>query len=177
MAIAALVDVDYGSRVGVAASLCAAVNALGGTQVGVPSQMGSYDHPSTMINFLRAAAAAVGVAPPTDNLDYSGFVPLGNAIIASVNARSAAPVNTTPPSIAGSAVHGSVLTCTPGVWVPPTATITRQWVRSPSTNVGTGALTYTTVVGDETFNITCVETATTLGGSASSTSNAIGPIT
>lgn len=86
MALALLVDVDYGSRVGVAASLCAAVNALGGTQVAVPSQSGSYDHPATLIKFLRAAAAAVGAPVPTDNLDYTEFVPMCNLVIAGINA-------------------------------------------------------------------------------------------
>ena len=64
--IPALIDVDYGSRVGVTVRLCTEVNALGGAQVPVPSQAGAYDHPSTLIRYLRAAADAVGSPVPTD---------------------------------------------------------------------------------------------------------------
>lgn len=92
MAMAALVDVDYGSRVSVAAALCAAVNALGGTQVPVPSNAGSYDHPATLIRFLRAAASATGALVPTDNLDYTEFVPMCNLIIDAINGVTEPPV-------------------------------------------------------------------------------------
>ena len=76
-----LPDVDYGSRVTVAMEICKAVNAKGGTQVPVPSQWGAYEHPSTLIKYLRACASVVGVPVPTDNVDYTHFLPLCNAII------------------------------------------------------------------------------------------------
>ena len=85
MAIVPLIDVDYNSRVAVTINLCTEVNALGGAQVPVPAQSGAYDHPSTLITFLRAAAAAVGSPVPTDNLDYTEFVPMCNAVIEGIN--------------------------------------------------------------------------------------------
>jgi len=91
MAMASFIHIDYGSRVGAVVQICKAVNALGGSQVPVPSQWGAYDQPATLIGFLRRAAMAVDVNPPTDNIDYTGFQPLCNAIVAGINADLLAP--------------------------------------------------------------------------------------
>jgi hypothetical protein len=90
----------------------------------------------------------------------------------------APPSNMTPPHITGSHVVGSSLTTTNGSWAgEPAPTFTRQWKRGPSTNIGTGALTYTTVTGDIGSTITCMVTATNSLGIVTVTSNVFGPIT
>jgi hypothetical protein len=172
-----LVDVDYSARVAVAANLCSEVNQLGGTQIPVPSQAGTYDHPSTLIWFLRAAAAAVGIPVPTDNLDYTHFVPLANAVIGGINAAAqpAMPANTILPAMSGSIAVPGPLQCTNGTWTPPGVAFTRQWKRG-TTNVGTGANSYVLSAADETFMISCVVTGTNEAGSVQATSNAVGPI-
>jgi hypothetical protein len=96
---------------------------------------------------------------------------------AAITSGDVAPSNSVAPVVSGSAVTGSVLTATNGTWAgSPTPTFSYQWKRG-ATNVGTNVNTYTTVVADETFNITCVVTGTNIAGSANATSNAIGPIT
>lgn len=91
---------------------------------------------------------------------------------------SGAPANSVAPVVTGSTVYGSVLTVSNGTWSgTPTPTFTYQWKRGGTTNIGTGVNTYTTVAGDETFNITCVVTGTNSQGSASATSNSFGPVT
>jgi hypothetical protein len=177
--VAALIDVDYGSRVAATINLCTLVNELGGTQVPVPAQTGSYDHPSTLIKFLRTAASVVGIPVPTDNIDYTHFTSLANAIITAINAAAqpALPANTVAPVITGSVSVGNTLTVSNGTWTPAGVALTRQWIRQGGTNIGTGANTYVTVPADESNTITCRVTGTNETGSTPVTTTAFGPIT
>lgn len=87
------------------------------------------------------------------------------------------PVATTPPSIAGDATVGAVLTATAGVWTGnPIPTVTRQWLRSGAAISGATGSLYVTTQADLGASITLRETAANSVGSKSATSNAIGPI-
>ena len=83
------------------------------------------------------------------------------------------PINSAAPVISGSAVSGSVLSCTTGTWRGyPTPTYSYQWKQGVS-NIGTDSSTYTVVTGDTGYSITCIVTAINTHGSASATSNGI----
>jgi hypothetical protein len=69
------------------------------------------------------------------------------------------------PYVSGAAAHGSQLSCTQGNWVGTPTSYAYQWKRNGTTNVGTSANTYTTVVGDVGTSIGCVVTATNATGS------------
>jgi hypothetical protein len=87
-----------------------------------------------------------------------------------------APTNLVPPSLSGTATQGETLTLTPGSWSGnPIPSVTRDWQRDGLSTGQTG-LTYTLTAGDVGGTITVVETATNSQGTATATSNAIGPI-
>lgn len=84
-----------------------------------------------------------------------------------------APVMVSANVISGNDYVGQVLTTTNGSW-SGTATITYsyQWYRD-STPIGTNSNTYTQVLADADYDITCQVTATNSYGSSASTSNSI----
>ena len=85
------------------------------------------------------------------------------------------PYTTVAPVISGSNLIGSTLTCTPGTWAgKPTPSLSfRQWKADGVNISGENGLTYVIAAGYAGKNITCVETATSLTGTASSSSNQI----
>jgi hypothetical protein len=77
------------------------------------------------------------------------------------------------PVISGTTVVSQVLTSTTGTWTGiPIPTYSYQWKRGVA-NIGTNSSTYTLVSADAGQTITCVVTATNVGGSANSTSNSL----
>jgi hypothetical protein len=87
------------------------------------------------------------------------------------------PVNVSMPTISGSLPHGNVLTSTQGTWQNSPTSYAYQWQRNGVSIAGANASTYTTTTADQTYMITCAVTATNAGGSSTSTSNMLGPIT
>lgn len=85
------------------------------------------------------------------------------------------PYTTVAPAISGSNLIGSTLTCTPGTWAgkPTPSPAVRQWKADGVNISGETGLTYVIAAGYAGKNITCVETATSLTGTASSSSNQI----
>lgn len=77
---APLVDVDFSNRLNTVIRICTLTNAQGHT-VPVPNQAGTFDLASDMLPFLAAAAAAMGASVRT-NIDYTGFQPYCNEILA-----------------------------------------------------------------------------------------------
>ena len=87
--------------------------------------------------------------------------------------RPAAPENTAPPAITGTAQVGEVLTATPGAWDGVAAPdLSYQWEADAVAIDGATGLTYTPVVDDIGAVITVSETARNWKGSASETSAA-----
>jgi hypothetical protein len=70
-----------------------------------------------------------------------------------------APVNTTRPSISGSAVEGNTLTASNGSWNGATATYTYQWQRCDATGAGCHVITDAT---SQTYSPTSLDAGNTL---------------
>jgi hypothetical protein len=88
----------------------------------------------------------------------------------------AAPVNTTAPSIVGTATTGSTLTCTTGTWTGvPSPTYSYRWQRNGANITGAIAAAYVLQVADEGQTIRCVVTAANSQGTASANSNTVTP--
>jgi len=92
-------------------------------------------------------------------------------------AAGAAPANSAPPTISGTAQVGQVLTVSVGTWTGiPAPTLTHQWRRCDSAGsnctdiAGATSATYTIVTGDIGATIRVVETGTNATSNASATS-------
>jgi Bacterial Ig-like domain (group 3) len=111
----------------------------------------------------------------TATTDTDGSAMMTSAPTAQVTALPPAPpVNTSPPTIAGTAQQGKVLTMTQGQWTGAT-TITDQWeLCTPTCSAISGSIgtTYTPTAADVGHTVEVVETATNTGGSTTIT---IGP--
>jgi hypothetical protein len=161
-----------------------ALTATSGTWTGSPTPTYAYQwkrgatNVGTNVNTYTTVSGDIGstITVVVTATNSAGNASATSLPTAAITAGNVAPSNSVAPVISGSTVTGSVLTATNGTWAgSPTPTFSYQWKRG-STNVGTNVNTYTTVVADETFNITCVVTGTNVAGSANATSNAVGPI-
>lgn len=86
------------------------------------------------------------------------------------------PVNTVAPVISGTATEGQTQSSTQGTWSPPGDTYAYQWKRDGANISGATSTTYVLVLADVGALITCTVTATNADGSASATSNSLGPV-
>ena len=101
---------------------------------------------------------------------YAGY-------IGSLGGVPAAPTNTTPPSISGTAQVGETLTATNGTWDGiPAPTYSRQWKADDADISGATGTTYELTEAEEGASITVTVTATNSEGSASATSSATDPV-
>jgi hypothetical protein len=97
-------------------------------------------------------------------------------------ASAAAPTNTTPPTISGTAKVGSALTANDGTWANSPTSFSYQWQRCASDGRGCGDITsatsktYTPVTGDVGHALRVVVTAANSDGKASATSDATNPV-
>ncbi len=89
-----------------------------------------------------------------------------------------APLNTSPPTIGGSAIQGQTLTATPGSWTgSPTPTFTYQWLRCDTVGVncapiaGAAGQSYLLAAGDIGSTIVAQVTGSNSAGSASASSS------
>ena len=88
------------------------------------------------------------------------------------------PVNTVAPSISGTTTVTSTLTGTPGTYSgTEPITLTHQWKRNGVAISGETGLTYVLTLADVGMTITWDEVATNSVGTASETSNELGPVT
>ncbi|TQX90251.1 MULTISPECIES: hypothetical protein [unclassified Rhizobium] len=85
------------------------------------------------------------------------------------------PVTTVAPSITGTAANGQTLTARNGTWTN-NPTLSRVWKRDGNTIAGQTAATYVCVFADVGSTITTTTTAVNAYGTATATSNGIGPI-
>jgi hypothetical protein len=81
-----------------------------------------------------------------------------------------APVNSSPPAIAGTAAVGGSLSCSPGSW-SGSPTFAYQWLRDGSAIPGATSASYTVGSGDVGHSLSCRVTATEADGSAQATSS------
>ncbi len=86
---------------------------------------------------------------------------------------TAAPTNSAAPSISGSNVAGSTLTCSSGTWDDTNATLAYQWLKDGASISGATNSTHMTSDADVGVAITCQVTATNIGGSSSATSASV----
>jgi hypothetical protein len=161
------------------------LTATSGTWTGSPTPTYAYQwkrgatNVGTNVNTYTTVSGDIGstITVVVTATNSAGNASATSLPTATITAGNVAPSNSVAPVISGSTVTGGVLTATNGTWAgSPTPTFSYQWKRG-ATNVGTSVNTYTTVVADEGFNITCVVTGTNVAGSANATSNALGPIT
>ncbi len=85
------------------------------------------------------------------------------------------PESTTPPSILGTPLVGSQLTCEPGTFTG-SPTLSEQWLRDGAPITGGTGTSYTPVAADVGHQIACQVTATDTHGSVTVTSAAVQPL-
>lgn len=88
----------------------------------------------------------------------------------------APPTNTVAPVVSGTPSVGQTLASTNGVWTNSPTGYTYQWKRNGSNISGATNSTYLLVTADVGATITITVVATNADGSASATSNGVGPI-
>jgi len=122
--------------------------------------------------------AAVDCVVTATNSGGTLAVASSNAV--TVGAALAAPVNTVPPAISGTAEVGQVLSCAPGTWTGnPVPGLSYQWQRDTGGGFADipGATTadYSLAVADDAATIGCTVTAANSEGAASAQATA-GPV-
>jgi hypothetical protein len=117
------------------------------------------------------------VAANSDGTTYGYDETLTTSTVTNV-----APVNTTAPSIGGSALQGQTLSVSPGTWTPAPGGYTYQWQASTDGGVtwsnisGATGLSYQVAAGDLGAEIQVIVTATNAYGSSSAVSAPAGPV-
>jgi hypothetical protein len=86
------------------------------------------------------------------------------------------PVNTVAPVISGSAEVGANLTSTTGTWSFSPTSFAYQWRANTTAIANATANVFTLTSTQLGANITCNVTATNIAGSATATSNSLGPV-
>jgi hypothetical protein len=84
-----------------------------------------------------------------------------------------APVFTTDPVLSGAPEVGSTLTCSPGTWTGPQATVAYGWQRSGIAIAGQTGATYLVTSADEGAALNCEALVESEGGVATAASNAL----
>jgi hypothetical protein len=141
----------------------------------IPSATGS-----TYTVMLADVGYTIRVQVTATNPDGDG-VATSNAT-AIVQLAGAKPVNTSEPTISGTATQGQLLTGTTGSWSNDPTSFAFQWLRCPpdggfgdgsncATIAGATGNSYTLAAADVTFRLRLRVTATNASGSASAASN------
>lgn len=95
---------------------------------------------------------------------------------AKARGKEPAPLNTVAPAITGTATTGNTLTCSTGTWKGTSPSYTRQWYNAGVAIGGATNSTYVLQAGDVGDAITCIVTATTsAGGATTQVSNTVTP--
>ena len=89
------------------------------------------------------------------------------------DAQTAPPTVVDVPHATGTGTVGQILTCTMGNWNGEPVAYAWQWLRGGTPILGATADTRLLTAADSGQSLSCKVTATSGGGSASSTSNAI----
>jgi hypothetical protein len=138
------------------------VTALHETSSSGWAQVLSYDTSSDATRYTAAGSLAVGMKPSTID-DFGG----------GTVAAASPPVNTSPPTVSGSAVQGQTLTGGNGSWTGnPAPTLTDQWLRCDSGGANCAAIaaatsmTYVLAAADVGSTIRFQVTGTNTAGNA-----------
>jgi hypothetical protein len=160
------------------------LSVTNGTWTGVPSPTFAYQWKKNGVNISGATSSAYttvsGDIGATITCTVTATNSQGSASATAtgvvVTAAPLAPSNTVAPVISGSANIGATLTATTGTWNGyPAPTYAYQW-KSDGVFVGTNSSSYVVQASDNGKSITCTVTATNASGSASATSNVLGPV-
>jgi hypothetical protein len=111
----------------------------------------------------------------SDSFSFTGYTYGAPLVLASFKPLLA-PVNTVAPLATGMAQVGNTLSTTDGTWLNTPDSYAYQWQRDGTNISGATASTHVLVTADVGTTVSCVVTATNLGGSGLSYSNGIGPI-
>ena len=144
-----------------------------------------YPTPTRFIEWLRDGSLVSGATGPTfviSTLDAGHGIrcrvtAINNA--GSTQVRSAQvtaydkPVNLAVPSVTGTPAVGQLLSCIGASWQYPVVSTSTLWLRDGVAIAGANASTYTLQAADAGHQISCRETATNAGGSASEESDQI----
>jgi hypothetical protein len=163
------------------------LSASTGTWVGYPASTYTYqwNRSGTPVGGATASTYLLTAADDTASMtvtvtatNASGSASATSAATATVTGVATAPSNVVAPIIAGTAQATFTLSVSsPGTWNGyPAPTYAYQW-KSAGVNVG-GATSSSYVLqnSDVGNNVTCAVTASNASGSASATSNALGPV-
>jgi hypothetical protein len=110
------------------------------------------------------------------------LVAIAAAAIFATAARAAAPVNSAPPTITGTAKVGATLTASDGTWTNSPTSFSYQWQRCSSDGTGCGDITgatsktYSPTNGDVGHALRVAVTAGNADGKASASSGATDPV-
>jgi hypothetical protein len=132
---------------------------LGRTQLPLPS--------SPVFGLARPAFCSV--------TDQRGVArPQGGACDSGAAESATPPVNTTPPSVSGTAASGQTLTCDPGTFTQA-PTLALQWLSDGAAISGATGSTFTVTDAQLDTAVQCRVTATNVGGTTAATSAAVVP--
>jgi Carboxypeptidase regulatory-like domain len=105
-----------------------------------------------------AAAEVVAVVAPSTTF----------SIDAALQPTATLPVNTSPPTVSGTAVVGGTLLCADGSWTgTPPPTFTQQWLRDGAPIAGALGSSYVAQAADAGHNVSCLVTAKNARGQKS----------
>jgi len=138
----------------------------------------------------RGAVGIVGATSSTYTLVTADVGALMSCAVTATNAAGSAyalantigpvtgavPVNSVAPVVSGTPTVGQILTTTNGTWSNSPTGYAYQWKRDATNISGATANSYTLVTADVGAMMSCVVTATNTFGSASTASNALGPV-
>jgi hypothetical protein len=153
---------------------------------GVPQPQFGSGNPTTPPGYFTSFTTT----PPSPPIVFANVAMIGNnnpppstpgqtpppVHVANEPAASAPPVSTSAPVLSGTPTVGDVLSVTVGNWNNEPTAYGYQWLRGATPIQGASASTYTLATADVGDTITAVVTATNVIGSASATSNGIGPV-
>lgn len=152
---------------------------------GTPTAGSGYttlDHNATFTSHVFDSEYQIVSSTGTYAANWTGIPsqPTQAAIATFKGATGTAPVNTVAPAISGTQHVGQVLTTTNGTWTDDgSPTFTYQWQRDNSGGgvysdiTGATSSTYTLAAPDDTCNVRCNVTDSTLDGNSLAHSNAL----
>jgi len=131
-------------------------------------------HPPSVVTGIPGLAQPLWVWPIVVDSDWCGefqqVTPPGPPAV------SGPPTSVTAPIVTGNVAQPSICMCTQGVWSADAISFVYQWQSGGTDVAGATGNYYQTSASDVGNLVTCTVTASNSYGSATSTSNELGPI-